>query len=168
MQAKMCMHPITLSVLVISVRTRTRYAPPYYGLRMRKPVWPDVRKSLKGNRIPKRQKKQVYTINATACTIASHTCFRISSLQYTLYTQTPIATCTSTYNNIILLRMHAYMHTHSQMFLVWWYIPLRNAGLAPSTLRGRLVSFNQLAITAGITISFFANLLAAKFLVGWT
>ncbi len=32
-------------------------------------------------------------------------------------------------------------------------VPIYNAELAPHTLRGRLVSLNQLAITAGIMVS---------------
>lgn len=32
-------------------------------------------------------------------------------------------------------------------------VPIYNAELAPKTLRGRLVSLNQLAITAGIMVS---------------
>ena len=46
-------------------------------------------------------------------------------------------------------------------------VPIYNAELAPSSHRGRLVSLNQLAITAGIMVSFLADLLAAKFEAGW-
>jgi MFS family permease len=46
-------------------------------------------------------------------------------------------------------------------------VPIYNAELAPSGHRGRLVSLNQLAITAGIMVSFLADLLAAKFEEGW-
>ena len=46
-------------------------------------------------------------------------------------------------------------------------VPIYNAELAPSTHRGRLVSLNQLAITAGIMISFLADLLASMYHSGW-
>lgn len=46
-------------------------------------------------------------------------------------------------------------------------VPIYNAELAPRNLRGRLVSLNQLAITAGIMASFLADLGAAMFSVGW-
>ena len=46
-------------------------------------------------------------------------------------------------------------------------VPIYNAELAPGSHRGRLVSLNQLAITAGIMVSFLADLLAAKFEEGW-
>ena len=46
-------------------------------------------------------------------------------------------------------------------------VPIYNAELAPSTHRGRLVSLNQLAITAGIMVSFLADLLAAMYYSGW-
>lgn len=42
-------------------------------------------------------------------------------------------------------------------------VPIYNAELSPSGLRGRLVSLNQLAITAGIMVSFVADLLAARY-----
>lgn len=46
-------------------------------------------------------------------------------------------------------------------------VPIYNAELAPRSHRGRLVSLNQLAITAGIMISCVADLVAAMFTVGW-
>lgn len=63
-------------------------------------------------------------------------------------------------------------------------MPIYNAELAPKTLRGRLVSLNQLAITAGIMVlaillirtvpiffffqvSFLVNLGCKVVLVGW-
>ena len=46
-------------------------------------------------------------------------------------------------------------------------VPIYNAELAPSHLRGHLVSLNQLAITAGIMVSFVADLGASKFSAGW-
>ncbi len=65
-------------------------------------------------------------------------------------------------------------------------VPIYNAELAPKTLRGRLVSLNQLAITAGIMVgvahvllcpdvahvlllqvSFLVNLAVQEVLVGW-
>ena len=46
-------------------------------------------------------------------------------------------------------------------------VPIYNAELAPKNLRGRLVSLNQLAITAGIMVSFVADLVGAMFTVGW-
>ena len=42
-----------------------------------------------------------------------------------------------------------------------------NAELASSSLCGSLVSLNQLAITAGIMVSFEADLLAAMYWSGW-
>jgi sugar porter (SP) family MFS transporter len=46
-------------------------------------------------------------------------------------------------------------------------VPIYNAELAPSTHRGRLVSLNQLAITAGIMVSFLADLVGAMYREGW-
>ena len=46
-------------------------------------------------------------------------------------------------------------------------VPVYNAEVAPQALRGKLVSLYQLAITAGIMISFLADLGAAKFAAGW-
>lgn len=46
-------------------------------------------------------------------------------------------------------------------------VPVYNAELAPKSLRGRLVSLNQLAITVGLMVSFIADLVCDKFPVGW-
>ncbi len=46
-------------------------------------------------------------------------------------------------------------------------VPVYNAEVAPKSLRGRLVSLNQLAITAGIMVSFITAVWTKLFLVGW-
>lgn len=46
-------------------------------------------------------------------------------------------------------------------------VPVYNAELAPKSLRGRLVSLNQLAITVGLMVSFIADLVCDKFAAGW-
>ena len=44
------------------------------------------------------------------------------------------------------------MHIHSSNSVLSMVVPIYNAELAPKSLRGRLVSLNQLAITAGIMV----------------
>lgn len=46
-------------------------------------------------------------------------------------------------------------------------VPIYNAELAPKSLRGRLVSLNQLAITAGIMVSFITAVWTETFEAGW-
>ncbi|XP_065840781.1 uncharacterized protein [Oscarella lobularis] len=46
-------------------------------------------------------------------------------------------------------------------------VPIYNAEVSPKHLRGRLVSLNQLSITAGIMVSFLVNLGCVKFDAGW-
>ena len=53
-----------------------------------------------------------------------------------------------------IVRAHPY---HNRILSM--VVPIYNAELAPKTLRGRLVSLNQLAITAGIMVSRVCNAL---------
>uniref|UniRef100_A0A1X7TK36 Major facilitator superfamily (MFS) profile domain-containing protein n=1 Tax=Amphimedon queenslandica TaxID=400682 RepID=A0A1X7TK36_AMPQE len=46
-------------------------------------------------------------------------------------------------------------------------VPVYNAELAPKTLRGRLVSLNQLFITAGIMVSFCVSVAVHTVDFGW-
>ena len=61
----------------------------------------------------------------------------------------------------------SFFPTHLLLSILSTVVPIYNAELAPSTHRGRLVSLNQLAITAGIMVSFLVDLLAAMYYSGW-
>ena len=61
----------------------------------------------------------------------------------------------------------SFFPTHLLLSILSMVVPIYNAELAPRTHRGRLVSLNQLAITAGIMVSFLVDLLAAMYYSGW-
>ena len=50
---------------------------------------------------------------------------------------------------LVPVHMHEHILDNSVLSMV---VPIYNAELAPKSLRGRLVSLNQLAITAGIMV----------------
>ena len=75
------------------------------------------------------------------------------------YLHTGVHVCTHTHTHT-----HTHMHTHSILSMV---VPVYNAEVSPKSLRGRLVSLNQLAITAGIMVSFITAVWTKLFLEGW-